>query len=43
MIQMNLSGKQKWTDLENKCMDPKVGKEGGMNCKIGIDVYTVII
>ena len=24
-------------------MDPKAGKEGGMNCKIGIDVYTLLL
>ena len=31
------------TDLENKCMDTKRGKEGGMNWEIGIDIYTLLI
>ena len=31
------------TDVEDKCMDTKGGKQGaGMNWEIGIDIYTII-
>ena len=26
----------------DKCMDTKVGREGGMNWEIGIDIYTLL-
>ena len=44
MAQMNqLQGRNRDTDVENKCMDTK-GKKvgGGMNWEIGIDIYTLI-
>ena len=31
------------TDVENKCMDAKVGRGGGMNWERGIDIYTLLI
>ena len=42
-----LQGKNRDTNVENKCMDTKGGKWGqvgggdGMNCEIGIDMYTL--
>ena len=30
------------TNVENKCMDIKGGKLGGMNWETGIDTYTII-
>ena len=30
------------TEIENKCMDTKQGKRGGMNWEIGIDIYTLL-
>ena len=30
------------TDIENKHMDTKGGKGGGMNWEIGIDIYTLL-
>ena len=43
----SLQGRNRDTDVENKCMDPKGGKwgsggGGGMNWEIGIDMYTLI-
>ena len=29
------------TDVENKCMDTKVGREDGVNWEIGIDIYAL--
>ena len=42
-----MQGRNRDTDVENKCMDTTGGKRGkggggGMNWKIGIDVYTLI-
>ena len=38
-----LQGRNRDTDVENKCMDTKGGREGGgMNWEIGIDIYTLI-
>ena len=31
-----------YTDIENKCMDTKVGKGIGVNWQIGIDLFTLI-
>ena len=45
MVQMTgLQGRNRDTDVENKCMDTKGGKEGvggGMNWETGIDTYTL--
>ena len=30
-------------DLENKCMETKRGRRGGMSWGIGIDMYTLLI
>ena len=30
------------TDIENKCMDTKKGRLGGMDREIGIDIYTLL-
>ena len=43
----SLQGRNKDTDVENKHMDTKGGKQGGeggggMNWEIGIDIYTLI-
>ena len=39
----SLQGRNRDTDVENKCMDTKGGKLGdGMNWEIGIDIYTLI-
>ena len=43
-----LQGRNRDTDVENKCMDPKGGKAaagvggGGMNWEIGTDMYTLM-
>ena len=37
MVQMNLSAKQKQTGMENKLMNTKDGREGGINWEVGID------
>ena len=42
-----LQGRNRDTDVENKCIDTKGGKCGGggggvMNWEIGIDMYTLI-
>ena len=41
-----LQGRNRNTDVENKCMDTKEGKwgggGGGMNWEIGVDMYTLI-
>ena len=43
MVQMNLSAEQnRDTDVGNKHMDTKVGKEGGINWTVGIDMYTLL-
>ena len=43
MVQMNVSAEQnRDTDVENKHMDTKAGKEGGINWKVGIDMYTLL-
>ena len=43
MVQMNVSADQnRDTDVENKHMDTKEGKEGGINWKVGIDMYTLL-
>ena len=34
-----LQGRNRDTDVENKCMNTKGGKGGGMNWEIGIDIY----
>ena len=28
------------TNIENKCLDSKVGRRGGRNWEIGTDIYT---
>ena len=40
----SLQGRNRDTDVENKHMDTKGGKQGGggMNWEIGIDMYTII-
>ena len=38
----DLQGRNRDTDVENKRMDTKGGKLGGMNWEIGIDIYTLI-
>ena len=45
MVQKNrLQGINRDTDVENKRMDTKGGRqgEGGMNWEIGIDIYTLL-
>ena len=43
MVQMNqLQGRNRDTDVENKHMDTNGGKEGGMNCETGTNVYILI-
>ena len=46
-----MQGRNRDTDVENKCMDTKGGKrqgggggsgDGGMNWETGIDIYTLI-
>ena len=37
MVQMNLSAKQKQTGVENKLMNTKYGREGGINWEVEID------
>ena len=37
-----LQNRNRDTDVENKCMDTKVGRGGGMNREIGIDIYTLL-
>ena len=42
-----LQGRNRDTDVENKCMNTKGGSggghdSGGMNWEIGIDIYTLI-
>ena len=40
---MNLLAKQnRDTDIENKHMDTHMRKAGGMNWKIGVDIYTLL-
>ena len=42
MVQMNLTAKQRDKDVENKLTDIKVGRRGGMNLEIGIDMNTLL-
>ena len=48
MVQKNgLQGRNRDTDVENKCMVTKGGKRsrgggGGMNWETGIDIYTLL-
>ena len=37
-----LQGRNRDPDVENKCMDTKGGRGGGMNWETGIDIYTLI-
>ena len=37
-----LQGRNRDTDVENKLMDTKGGREGGMNWESGIDIYTTM-
>ena len=44
MLQMNLFPKQKRdTDIENKHMNTKGERRGGMNSGTRIDIYTLLI
>ena len=36
-----LQSRNRDTDVENKCMDTKGGRRGGMNWEIEIDIYTL--
>ena len=36
-----LQSRNRDSDVENKSMDTKVGRGGGMDWKIGIDIYTI--
>ena len=38
----SLQGRNTDTDVENKHMDAKEGRGGGMNWETGIDIYTLI-
>ena len=41
MVQMNyLQSRNRDIDVEDKCMDLKVGWRSGMNWEVGIDIYT---
>lgn len=41
MLQMNyLQSRNRDIDVEDKCMDLKVGWRSGMNWEVGIDIYT---
>ena len=31
------------TGVKNKCVDTKLGRRGGMNWEIGIDIYTLLM
>ena len=37
-----LQGRNRDTDVENECIDTMGGRGGGMNGKIGLDIYTPI-
>ena len=37
-----LQSRNRDTDIENKYMDIKQGKEGGMNRETGTDMYTLL-
>ena len=37
-----LQSRNRDTDIENKCMDTKQGKEDGMNWETGTDIYTLL-
>ena len=40
---MKLFARQKERqEVENKCMDTKGGKRGGMNWDTGVDIYTLV-
>ena len=38
-----LQNRNRDTDIENKCMDTKGGREGGMNWEIEVDICTLLI
>ena len=38
-----LQSRNRYTDVENKRMDTKGERGGGMNWEIGIDIYTLLI
>ena len=38
IVQMNLFAKQTDIDIENKSMDTKGGRKGGMDWEMGIDI-----
>ena len=31
------------TEVENKLLGTEMGRGGGMNCEIGVDIYTLLI
>ena len=42
LLQMNLFAKKEYMNVENKLIDTKQGRGGGMNWKTGIDIYTLL-
>ena len=43
MVQLNLQSIGRDTHTENKCVDLKGGKWGGMNWDLGINMYTYYV
>ena len=43
MVQMNLFAKKEYKDIENKLIDTKQGRRGGINWKTGIDIDTLLL